>query len=109
MLFAIFSGGWREKYPGFIRVGRGISHANALRGVGRTIPKSVAALGGHALFRADGWLAKGAKFHGGSNKKAHAGRAAGVVGSGRAAHPRAKALALAVGHFPKAFPVLRLR
>ena len=70
MLFAIFSGGWREKYPGFVRVGRGISHAHALRGVGRTIPKSAAALGGHALFRADGWLAKGAKFHNRFNKKA---------------------------------------
>ena len=69
MFFAIFSGGWREKYPGFVRVGRGISHAHALRGVGRTSPKSAAALGGHALFRADGWLAKGVKFHNRLNKK----------------------------------------
>ena len=70
MVLAVRPGGWREKYPGFIRVGRGISHAHALRGVGRTSPKSAAALGGHALFRADGWLAKGAKFHNRFNKKA---------------------------------------
>ena len=54
-----------------------------------------------------GWLPWGLVMA--FQKKARAGRAAGVVGSGRAAHPRAKALALAVGHFPKAFPVLRLR
>ena len=51
MVLAIFAGGWGEKYPGFVRVGRGISHAHALRGVGRTIPKSAAALalGGNSL------------------------------------------------------------
>ena len=55
MLFAIFSGGWREKYPGFVRVGRGISHAHALRGVGFTLPKPAVAfsLGGEALFWAE--------------------------------------------------------
>ena len=70
VVLAIRPGGWGEKYPGFVRVGRGIGNAHALRGVGRTSPKSAAALGGYALFRADGWLAKLAKFHGGSNKKA---------------------------------------
>ena len=72
VVLAIFSGGWCEKYPGFVRVGRGISHAHVLRGVGRTSPKSAVALalGGDAFFWADGWLAKGVKFHGGSIKKA---------------------------------------
>ena len=69
VVLAVRPGGWREKYPGFVRVGRGISHAHALRGVGRTSPKSAAALGGNALFRADGWLAKGVKFHNRLNKK----------------------------------------
>ena len=51
MLFAIFSGGRREKYPGFVRVGRGISHAHALRGVGFTLPEPAVALalGGNSL------------------------------------------------------------
>ena len=44
MLFAIFSGGRREKYPGFVRVGRGISHAHALWGIGFTLPKTSVAL-----------------------------------------------------------------
>ena len=44
MFFAIFSGGWREKYPGFVRVGRGVSHAHALRGVGFTLPEPAVAL-----------------------------------------------------------------
>ena len=54
MFFAIFSGGWREKYPGFVRVGRGISHAHALRGIGFALPEPAVALalGGHALVRA---------------------------------------------------------
>ena len=77
MFFAIFSGGWREKYPSFVRVGRGISHAHALRGVGFTLPEPAVALalGCDPLIRTDGWLAKGAKFHGGSNKKARIKRA----------------------------------
>ena len=51
MVLAVRPGGWREKYPGFVRVGRGISHAHALRGVGFTIPEPAVALalGGHAL------------------------------------------------------------
>ena len=51
VVLAIFSGGWREKYPGFVRVGRGISNAHALRGVGFAIPEPAVALalGGNAL------------------------------------------------------------
>ena len=44
VVLAIFSGGWGEKYPGFVRVGRGISHAHALRGVGFTLPEPAVAL-----------------------------------------------------------------
>ena len=44
--------GWRcEQNPGFVRVGRGISHAHALRGVGFAIPEPTVALalGGNSL------------------------------------------------------------
>lgn len=67
MFFAFFSGGRREKYPGFVRVGRGIGQANLVGWVDRFFKHSAIAfaLGCDPLFRADGWLAKGAKFHGG--------------------------------------------
>ena len=60
MVLAVRPGGWREKYPGFVRVGRGISHAHALRGVGFAFPKTTVALalGGQPLFWAENRLAK---------------------------------------------------
>ena len=60
MVLAIFAGGWREKYPGFVRVGRGISHAHALRGIGFTLPEPAVALalGGNSLNGAENRLAK---------------------------------------------------
>ena len=77
MLFAIFSGGWREKYPGFVRVGRGISHAHALRGVGFAFPKTTVALalGGNALNGAVKiGIGDGGQFHSVFNKKTRAWR-----------------------------------
>ena len=51
MVLAIRPGGRGEKYPGFVRVGCGISHAHALRGVGFTLPEPAVALalGGNSL------------------------------------------------------------